>query len=78
MLQMTASANLLGSNAEFCKRLLGKNFSTIQSIAESPAHSPSQDSSSRAFLLIVYSMSGETPRTCYGATLFGRFAAEAA
>jgi cell division protein FtsX len=32
----------------------------------------------RAFLSKVYSVDGETPRTCYGATIFGRFAAEAA
>jgi hypothetical protein len=25
----------------------------------------------RAFLLMVYGVSGDTPRTCYGATLFG-------
>jgi hypothetical protein len=32
----------------------------------------------RAFLLKVYSKDGDAPRTCYGATLFGRFAAQAA
>jgi hypothetical protein len=25
----------------------------------------------RAFLLMVYSMDGDSPRTCYGATIFG-------
>jgi hypothetical protein len=51
-----------------CSRL-GRGFRAFLFFGPTPSADGFFDV--RAFLLMMYSMGGETPRTCYGATLFG-------